>query len=72
MKNVKRVLAALFGAILFSIIVPVACFLVFDQLPLDGLKGIALLAGAGAIVGAILGTLFPRVFGFIFEVFFDI
>jgi len=72
MKNVKRILAALFGAVLFSVVVPVVCFLVFDQPPLDGLKGIALLAGAGAIVGAILGTLFPRLFGFIFEVFFDI
>ncbi len=72
MKTAKRVLAALFGAVLFSVVVPVAYFFVFDELPLDGLKGIALLAGAGAMVGAILGTLFPRVFGFIFEVFFDI
>jgi hypothetical protein len=72
MKNAKRVLAALFGSILFSIIVPIAYFFAFDQPPLDGLKGIALLAGVGVTVGAILGALFPRVFGFVFEVFFDV
>ena len=72
MKTAKRALAALFGAILFSIIVPITYFLVFEQFPIDFFKGIALLAGVGAMVGAILGVLFPRVFGFIFEVFFDV
>lgn len=72
MKNLKRVLAALFGAVLFAVIVPVAYFFTFDQMPLDGFQGIALLIGVGAVLGAILGALFPRVFGFIFDVFFDI
>ena len=72
MKKAKRVLAALFGAVLFSIIVPIAYFFAFDQLPLDDLKGIALLVGVGVIIGAILGALFPRVFGFVFEVLFDV
>ena len=72
MRNLKRVLAALFGAILFAIIVPLAYFLTFKQLPLPGLTGIALLAGIGVVVGAILGALFPRVFGLVFELFFDL
>jgi len=66
MKSIKRVLAALFGAVLLGILVPIASFLMFD-----GLGGIALLAGLGAVIGAILGALFPRVFGFVFGIFFD-
>ena len=57
---------------MFGIIVPLAYFFTFDQLPLDGPKGLALLTGVGVIVGGILGALFPRVFGFVFEVFFDV
>jgi hypothetical protein len=71
MKHMKRVLAALFGAILFSIIIPIAYLLVFHQFPLDGFRGIALLAGIGVTLGAILGALLPGVFGIVFEMFFD-
>jgi hypothetical protein len=69
MKTVKRVFAAIFGAILFGIIVPIGYFLAFHQFPFDSLTGIALVAGIGAVLGAILGVIFPRVFGFIFESF---
>jgi hypothetical protein len=69
MKAVVRILSALFGAILFGIMVPIAWFVAFHQFPLDGLIGVALLAGIGVVLGAILGALFPRVFGFVFEAF---
>lgn len=72
MKNFKRILAAIFGAVLFGIVVPLAYFLLFDRFPIEGIKGVALLIGAGVTAGAILGALFPRVFGFVFETFFDI
>ena len=68
----KRTLAAIFGAILFAIIVPIGWFLIFDGFPLESaIKGILVLAGSGFGIGAILGALFPKVFGFIFEMFFD-
>ena len=66
MNILKRVFAALFGAILFSIIVPLAYYFAFRQFPLDGFTGIALLAGSGLVLGAILGAMFPRAFGFVF------
>jgi hypothetical protein len=72
MKNLKRVLAGAFGALIFAIVVPIAYYFVFDNLPLDGFQGVALLVGVGAVLGAVLGVLFPRVFGFVFESFFDI
>lgn len=68
---IRRTLAALFGAILCSILVPIGYCIAFDEFPFDGLKGIAVLVGAGAVAGAVLGALFPRVFGFIFETFLD-
>jgi hypothetical protein len=72
MKNLKRVLAGAFGALIFAIGVPIAYYFVFDHLPLEGFQGGALLVGVGAVLGAVLGALFPRVFGFVFESFFDI
>jgi hypothetical protein len=66
MNILKRVFAALFGAILFSIIVPLAYYFAFRQFPLEGFTGIALLAGGGLVLGAILGAMFPRIFGFVF------
>lgn len=69
MKILTRVLAALFGAILFSIIVPLAYYFAFRQFPLDGFTGIALLAASGLVSGAILGAMFPRFFGFVFIFF---
>jgi len=69
MKNVKRFLLAIFGAFIFPIVVPIAYFFAFDKLPSDGCRGVALLAGVGAILGAFLGALFSRVFGFVVESF---
>ena len=69
---VSRLLAALFGAVLFAIIVPVSYWLIFDGMPTESfLTGIAILAGSGLVIGAVLGVLFPRFFGFIFESFVD-
>ena len=69
---IKRTLSALFGAFLFSIITPIANFLLFETFPLEGFKGIAAVSAAGAFFGAVIGALFPRVFGCIFEMFLDI
>lgn len=69
MRILTRVLSTLFGAILFSIIVPLAYYFAFRQFPLDGFTGLAVLAGIGLVSGAILGALFPRFFGFIFMFF---
>lgn len=66
----KRILSAIFGAILFAVLVPLGYFLTFDGFPLDGfLSSIILLGSIGFVIGAILGALFPKVFGFIFEMF---
>lgn len=72
MKFAKRLLAAIFGAILFAILVPIGWILAFSGLPsLGNLNGLIVLIGSGLAVGALLGALFPKVFGFIFEMFFD-
>lgn len=69
----RRLLAAVFGGILFAIITPIVYWLVFSSTPLEGFfSGIVLLAACGFSLGAILGALFPKVFGFIFDVLFDI
>ena len=47
-------------------------FVALRSFPLEGVKGIALLAGSGALLGAVLGALFPKVFGFVFEIFMDL
>ena len=72
MKNLNRVLDGDFGTIIFAIVVPIAYYFAFDHLPLDGFRGVVLLAGVGAVLGAVLGALFPRVFGYVFYLFFDI
>ena len=69
---IRRTLSALFGAFLFSIITPLAYFLLFESFPLEGLKGLGAVSVAGAIFGAVVGAIFPRVFGFIFEIVLDI
>ena len=69
---IKRFLAAIFGAVLFVIIVPIGYSLTFDQFPIDGFKGIILVAGGGMALGAVLGAMFPRVFGYVFEMFLDL
>lgn len=71
MNLLKRVLAGAFGALIFAIVVPVAYFVAFDQMPLSGFQGVILLVAVGAVLGAALGALFPKVFGFIFEAFLD-
>ena len=73
MKMIKKLLAALFGGILFAIITPISSWLIFNSTPLEGfLSGMILLAACGFIFGAILGIMFPKVFGFVFEMLFDI
>jgi len=68
----KRILSSIFGAFLFTILVPVAYLLAFENLPLDGFFASLILLGIiGCVLGAILGYLFPKIFGFIFEMFMD-
>ena len=67
----KKILAAIFGALLFAIITPIGYYLAFESMPLEGFNGVLLLVGVGALIGAILGACFPKVFGFIFECFMD-
>lgn len=70
---IKKVLAAVFGGILFAIIMPIAYWLIFSSMPLEGfLSGIILLVTCGFIFGGILGALFPKVFGFLFEVLLEL
>ncbi len=70
---IKRILAAIFGAVLFAILVPGGWYLAFDGVPFDNpIKGILVLVGSGLAIGALLGALFPKVFGFIFEMFLDV
>ena len=69
MNILLRILSMLFGAVLFSVIAPVAYHFSFGQFPFEGLKGIGTLVGIGFISGAILGAMFPRVFGYIFTIF---
>ncbi len=68
---IKRILAAVFGALLFGILMPIAYPFVFDGFPLEGFKGILAVAGGGVALGALLGALFPKVFGFVFELFLE-
>lgn len=69
---VSRLLAALFGGVLFAIITPVSYFLIFKSVPSESLvTGITVLVAIGFAIGAVLGALFPKVFGFIFDVFTD-
>jgi hypothetical protein len=70
MDTLMRLFAVLFGAILFSVIVPVAYYFAFNQLLFNSSTGIALLVGIGFILGGLLGTVFPRVFGFVLVIFF--
>jgi hypothetical protein len=70
MDTLTRLFAVLFGAILFSVIVPVACYFAFNQFLFQSSTGITILVGIGFILGALLGTVFPRVFGFVLIIFF--
>jgi hypothetical protein len=70
MDILTRLFAVLFGAILFSVIVPVAYYFAFNQFLFNSSTGIALLVGIGFISGGLLGAVFPRVFGFVLIIFF--
>ena len=61
-----RFLAALFGALLLGVGVPVTALLMRSY-P-EGLSGWVWLTVGGVVLGALLGALFPKVFGFVFEV----
>ena len=67
----KRIFSSIFGAILFSIVVPVGYYHGFDSVPFGKFKGVILLAGLGAVGGVVLGACFPKVFGFIFDNLID-
>jgi hypothetical protein len=69
---IRKFVAAIFGAVVFGILSPLGYFLAFDGFPIEGITGVAGLAGVGALVGAILGWLFPRFFTFVFEVFLEL
>lgn len=68
---IKPTLAAIFGAIIFGILVPVGWLLTGSGFPFENFNGLLVLIGSGLAIGAILGALFPKVFGFVFELFFD-
>lgn len=64
---IRRVLAAIFGATLFGIALPIGYGLTYGNFPFEGSTGIAVVAGVGVILGGFLGLLFPRIFGWIVE-----
>lgn len=66
----KRVLAGIFGAVLFAVLVPLAYILAF-AMP-NNLASLAWLFAGGAALGGLLGAMFPKVFGFFFEAIFGI
>ena len=66
----RRVLAGVFGAILFGVLTPILTALLIDA-P-DTVMGFIWLAVIGVAAGAVLGACFPRVFGFVVEIFFDV
>ncbi len=70
MQILKRILAAIFGGVLFGILVPIA-YSIFLDVP-ESPAGLIGIFSLGAFSGLILGFLFPRVFGFIFEIFLSI
>ncbi len=67
---IKRILAAMIGAVLFGILAPLTYILLLG-VP-QSLMNFVWLAVAGVVVGAVLGALLPRVFGFVFELLFDV
>lgn len=67
MNLIKRILAAIIAAIVFSVIVPLAYYFAFSSFPLEGYKGIIMLAVFGLIFGAVLGFLYPRCVGWIID-----
>ena len=66
----NRFLAAMFGAVLFGVLVPIL-YVLLVAVP-QSIMGFVWLAVAGVVVGAALGALLPRVFGFVFEIFMDV
>lgn len=66
----KRILAAIFGAVLFGALTPLLYVLLIG-VP-GTLMGFVWLAALGVVAGAILGALLPRVFGFFFEFLMDV
>ncbi len=65
----KRVLAGIFGAVIFGILVPV---LYSWALSVPGTMGLVGLALIGVVGGAFVGARFPCVFGFPFEALLDV
>lgn len=68
--KLKRILAALFGAFLFALLVPLVGALQ-GWVPFDGLAGLLSLIVVGAVSGALAGYRWPTVFGFVFELFLE-
>jgi hypothetical protein len=66
----NRILAAMFGAVLFGVLAPIL-YVLLVAVP-QSIMGFVWLAVAGVVVGAALGALLPRVFGFVLEIFMDV
>jgi len=68
-----KLLSALFGGTIFAIITPIAYWLIFKGVPLEGFfSGIILLTACGFLLGAILGLMFPKVSQSLLEMIFGI
>jgi hypothetical protein len=68
---VGRIFAAIFGAVLFGILVPLAWPSIFGGYPFDSVNGILATIIGGVAFGALLGALFPKPFVFVLELFLD-
>ena len=62
-----RVLAGLFGAMIFALMFPLGYWVASDGESFQSLDALWWQVGIGAGIGFGLGLMFPRVFAFLFE-----
>jgi hypothetical protein len=67
---IRRVLSAIFAAVLFAVAVPFAAF--WMDAEVVSLVGFWVLLFGGGALGLALGALFPKVFGFVFWMAVDV
>ena len=72
MSLIGRILAALFGTLIFALFFPLSLWVATDGVPFDSFDELLWQVGIGAAIGAALGALFPKVFGFLFQAFMDV